>query len=183
MKGSAFAVLALLAALIAAGCTHTASPYSLGAENQVALRGSAAPGTKVQVLVTRSGGAATPGTCRAAGPVSLPGAQTYEVYLQGAFNTELKVAGILDDASSNRVTVELKSIDYSSMLGNGSWTFTAKVSDSQGNSSDVNTTYKYDPEFLASQACQQVAQVFTPAAQMFVGDVLKSAAFVGAVKR
>jgi hypothetical protein len=174
--------LLLLMVLAASGCSNGVSAYSLGIENQTALKASTAQGAKANVVVTRIGGEAKPGMCRAVGPVDLPSGDTYESYLQKAIRSELQVAGIQDEGSANTITVELQSVEFSTALGGGYWAFNAKVKDAKGNASDVNTKYDYDPSFLGSQACQQVAQVFVPGAQKFVGDVFKSPTFIAAMK-
>ena len=175
--------LVLSFALLAAGCSFKAPVYAPLATRVSGLQTLSAPDTKVNLTVTQSAGSTSPGICRVTAPIAMAGSETYAEYVQKALRAELAAAGIQDDNGGVKVKVDLQSVDYSSIVGSGSWDFKAKVSNEKGGSSDVSTSHLFDASWAWWSACSESANALPDATRDFAGNVFNSKAFVDALKR
>lgn len=166
-----FAVLSLFAL---AGCdSFTAAPYSISADNDLALK--AALGT--QHVGVGGFTSTTPGdvNCRLAGPIQLPGGLTFADYVQKAFADELKVAGLYDEKSTVLLRGVITDLKFDSL--GGSWDISLAVNSSNGKAMTVAEHYEFHTSYTAGSACHNVADAFQPAVQSLVGKVVAAPEF------
>lgn len=158
-------VSACVVALTLMACSHTAPRYGLSPENQVALK-TLKGSKRVAVGPFTSN---EPGKqsiiCRAAGPVEAPDGKTFDAYLREALINELRIADVLDEKSSVVIKGHLEHIDFNSNIGAGQWMMRLTMSAPGATPFTVENTYSFSTNFIADQACAQVAQALLPATQ------------------
>lgn len=166
-------LLAILA-LNVSGCAYNASQYGASTRNVEAIKT-----TNIKPVAIAPFKSTKPGlssiTCRAAGPVTV--SPSFEGYIEKAFIDELKLAGTYDPASEISLTGMLEEIDFSSGISDGSWMFTLTLSNNRNESFTTKSKFEFPGSFVADKACQEVAQVFTPAVQKLIGDVVQNPKF------
>jgi hypothetical protein len=166
----AFAVIAALAS----GCAYNASPYGASVRNVDAIKAVQMKPVAVAPFKSAKPGLTTI-TCRAAGPVTV--APSFEGYIEKAFIDELKLAGAYNPASDITLSGNLESVDFSSGMSDGNWTFSLAVSNSRSQGFTTKSTFPFAGSFVADKACQEVAQAFGPAVQKLIEDVVKNPQF------
>jgi hypothetical protein len=167
-------VLYLGVLLLLAGCdTFTAAPYSISADNDVALKTALAgehvgigPFTAAQKLDE---------TCRLAGPIELPSGLTFETYIQKAFADELKVAGLYDDHAAITLSGVVNDLKFSTV--SGAWDIAVTINSSNGKSLPVSEHYEFHSSYTAMAACHNAADAFQPAVQTLIGKAIASPDF------
>ncbi len=175
--------LVLPLVLIATGCSTFVTPrYSVGADNNVALKKIAA----TDVAVGNFSGPANFGTaCRAAGPLGVADGLSHTAYVRKAFEDELKIAGS-HASGAPRVTLsgEVTKMEFSSARGltGGSWDIDLALKSSNGKSMTASEHYEFESGFIADTACKQTAEAFMPAVQNLVGKVVRSPEFKALVQ-
>lgn len=167
--------LIVLVALIAlAGCdSFSAAPYSISADNDVALK--SALGTEHVGVGPFTAAKAFDTSCRLAGPIQLPEGLTYPSYIQKAFADELKVAGLYDEKSPVVLTGVVDDLKFGSM--GGTWDITLTLRSSDGKSMKAAEHYEFHTSYTAGSACHNVADAFQPAVQGLVGKVVAAPEF------
>jgi hypothetical protein len=167
-------VIGLMCLLALAGCdTFSAAPYSISADNDVALK-SALGGQRVGVG-TFTAASEPDANCRLAGPIQLPGGLTFPGYVQKAFTDELKVAGLYDDKSPIILKGLVNELKFGS--GSGSWDISVTLSSTNGKSMTAAEHYEFHSSFTAEGACHNVADAFEPAVQALVGKAVTAPEF------
>lgn len=159
------AVSACIATLTLVGCSHTAPRYGLSPENQITLK-TLKTSKRVAVGPFTS---SEPGkqsiVCRAAGPVEAPDGKTFDAYLREALINELRIADVLDEKSSVVIKGYLEHIDFNSNIGAGKWIIRLTMTAPGTQPFTIENTYGFSTNFIADQACAQVAQALLPATQ------------------
>lgn len=168
------ATLALAAAFVFTGCAYNTSPYGASVKNVEAIKTS-----QIKPVSVGQFTAAKPGqssiVCRAAGPVAV--SPSFETYIEKAFIDELKLAGAYNASSPLVLTGKLESIDFSSGITDGNWTFSLTLANARQESYTTSSTFGFSGSFVADKACQEVAQAFAPAVQKLVEDVVRNPKF------
>jgi hypothetical protein len=119
--------------------------------------------------------AAVDASCRAAGPIQLPGDITFEAYIQKAFTDELKLAGRYDAQSPVTLTGKISELSFSST--GGSWNIALKLDSSNGKTLSASEHYEFHTSYSAASACHNVADAFQPAVQALIGKVVAAPDF------
>ncbi|RYZ42539.1 MAG: hypothetical protein EOO71_07505 [Myxococcaceae bacterium] len=114
-------------------------------------------------------------TCRGAGPVAPPDYKTFEQYLQGALEDDLRMAGVYSDKSQVAVSASIREVDFSST--NGTWTLAALVSAGSVQPFQVSHVGSFSTGIFGDEACRLTAHAFMPAAQDFVKKLVASPGF------
>jgi hypothetical protein len=167
-------ILGLMVLFVLAGCdTFSAAPYSISADNNVALKSVA--GTQRIGVGPFTAAKQFDAGCRLAGPIQLPGGLTFEGYIQKAFADELKVAGLYDDKGPIVLQGVVNNLGFSS--NGGSWDISVTVTSSNGKSVAASEHYDFHTSFSAVSACHNAADAFQPAVQALVGKVIAAPDF------
>jgi hypothetical protein len=170
----AFIPLIIGVSALASGCAYNASPYGASLQNVESIKSAKIAPVKVGTFQAAVAGQSTI-TCRAAGPVTVK--PSFAGYIQEALINELKLAGAYDPASPTELTGRLDSVDFSSGISDGNWTFALTVSNNKGKSTSINTVHSFSGSFVADKACQEVAQAFGPAVQQLIGELVRKPEF------
>jgi hypothetical protein len=167
-------LIGLLAVVVLAGCdSFSAAPYSISADNDVALK-SALGSERVSVgdfTLAKQFDA----NCRMAGPIQLPGGMSYQEYVQKAFADELKVSGNYDAKAPIILTGVITDMQFGST--SGTWDIALTLKSTNGKSMSEVEHYEFHTSFTAESACKNVADAFQPAVQGLVGKVVSAAEF------
>jgi hypothetical protein len=160
--------------LTLAGCdSFTAAPYSISANNDVALK-SALGTERIGIGIFSMGAKFDPG-CRLAGPIQLPNGLTFEGYIQNAFADELKVAGLYDDHGPIVLQGVVDDLRFSTT--EGTWDIGLTVKSSNGKTITVTEHYDFHSSFSAMSACHNASDAFQPAVQALIGKVIAAPEF------
>lgn len=162
-------VIGIMVLFALAGCdSFTAAPYSISADNNVALK--SALGAEHVGVGAFTAAKEIDANCRLAGPIQLPSGLSFEAYIQKAFADELKVAGLYD----NKAPIILKGVinDVKFSSNSGSWDLSVTVNSSNGKAVTVADHYEFHTSYSAVSACHNVADAFQPAVQSLVGKVV-----------
>lgn len=164
----------LLVVLVLAGCdSFSAAPYSISADNDVALK-SALGSERINVgdfTLTKPFDA----NCRLAGPIQLPGGVSYPEYIQKAFSDELKISGNYDAKAAVILTGVITDIEFGST--SGTWDIALTLKSSNGKSMNATEHYQFHTSYSAISACHNVADAFQPAVQGLVAKVVTAPEF------
>lgn len=171
-------VMVLVATLAISGCAYNISPYGVSADNVNTMRSTLSPGTHTVGIERFT--SAEPGknsiTCRAAGPVSTPNGKPFETYIEEAFVTELKLAGLYNETTSRKLKGHLTKVDFNSNIGAGKWILEMTLT-VNGESIAVTNETPYDASFVADKACQETAQTFPIAVQNLIKAAISNPKF------
>jgi hypothetical protein len=153
-----------VAAVLFAGCsTMTPARYAVSVDNNLALKKY--EGSRVRVASMTPPSSFDP-NCRLMGPIEASDGMTIPVFVQKAFNDELKFANIY---AEDGVTLDgnLTKIAFSSTSGltSGWWELELALKSSNGKSMNVGDRYEFKSGFDAITACNQTAQALGPAVQ------------------
>lgn len=160
--------------LTLAGCdTFAAAPYSVSADNNVALK-SALGSERIATGTFTMAKPFDPG-CRLVGPIELPNGLTFEGYIQKAFTDELKVAGLYDDKSQVILQGVVNDLKFSST--DGTWDIGLTLKSSNGKAITVAEHYDFHTSFSGVSACHNSADAFQPAVQALIGKVIATPDF------
>ena len=165
--------LVVTVALIS-GCAYNASPYGAAVRNVEAIKSKNIKPVAVSTFQSTKPGLDSI-VCRAAGPVTVK--PSFEGYIEKAFIDELKLAGVYNPNSDIVLSGKLESIDFSSGIGDGNWTFRLTVSNGKNQSFTTDSIFSFSGSFVADKACQEVAQAFGPAVQKLIEDVIQNPKF------
>ena len=168
-----FSVFVVAVSLLS-GCAFKTSPYGASASNVEAIKTTGIKSVSVGKFQSTKPGLASI-TCRAAGPVTVE--PSFESYIELAFVTELKLAGVYNPNSTLVLTGKLEEIDFSSGMTDGNWRFVITVSNSRSESFSTTSTLGFSGSFLGDRACAEVAQAFLPAVQKLIGEVVRDPKF------
>lgn len=163
------------------GCAYVATPYGISGENVNTLKGIGDVQVKLNEFTATDPGKNSIG-CRAAGPVETPNKESFEKYIEGAFKSELSIAGLYNESSPIVLSGNLKNANFSSNIGTGNWVFTLETVSSNSKSIVVDSKYEFSSNFVADKACQQVAQALSPAVQKLIHDVISHPEFSSLLK-
>lgn len=156
------------------GCAYNASQYGVSPRNVETIKAASIKPVAVAPFQSTKPGLSSI-TCRAAGPVTV--SPSFESYIERAFIDELKLAGAYDPASKITLTGILEEIDFSSGITDGNWMFTLTLSNNRSESFTTKSRFEFPGSFVADKACQEVAQVFIPAVQKLIEDVVQNPKF------
>lgn len=172
--------LLLFVALFLGGCsTYATNPYSISADDVVALRSISVKGVDVGAFTATKPGLSRI-MCRAVGPITTPSGVPFSQYIRKAFVDELKIAEKYSPHSSTVLSGNLDSIDFSSERG--LWHLVLTVSSSNGRSISVSENYAYATSFFGETACNQTAQALMPATQALMGKMIHNPGFPGLLR-
>ncbi|MEY8689168.1 MAG: hypothetical protein AB9M53_04705 [Leptothrix sp. (in: b-proteobacteria)] len=168
----------VIAAAALCACSHVTPQYGISSSNVEALRNSTFSQQKIAVapFTTFSPGLDSI-SCRANGPVKPADGVTYEKYIQEAFVSEFKIAGVYAQDASIRLQGRLDSIDFGSNIGSGKWQIEMTFSSENVAPFKVNTIFPFSTNFIADVACNQVASALPLAVQQLVGQVVSNPSF------
>lgn len=163
-----------LATTLLSGCAFKTSPYSASVNNVEAVKSAGVKPVSVGKFQSAKPGL-TSITCRAAGPVTVE--PSFESYIEQAFITELKLAGVYNPNSTLVLTGKLEEVDFSSGMTDGNWRFILTVSNSRSESFTTTSTLGFSGSFIADRACGEVSQAFLPAVQKLISEVIANPKF------
>lgn len=171
---SFYSSVLVLTATIISGCAYNASPYGAAIRNVEAIKSA-----NIKPVAVAAFQSTKPGNesivCRAAGPVTVK--PNFETYIEKAFIDELKLAGAYNPSSDTVLSGKLESVDFSSGIGDGNWSFSLTLSNGKNQSFTTNSIFSFPGSFVADKACQEVAQAFGPAVQKLIEDVVRNPKF------
>jgi hypothetical protein len=106
--------------------------------------------------------------CRLAGNVYLPGKMTYSEYLKDAFIQSLIQAKRYTEKRSGRhqLSAQFQEVTFSTL--DGSWTINANVQVDNHRPVVINSVTEFGTSWDAINACKNVADSFSVAAQLFI---------------
>lgn len=164
--------------IMSAACTHTTPRYSPSATNvqqiqQITKNAS----VKIQDGDFSAIKEKKSIMCRAAGPVAVPENKTFTQYIKDAIFDEFKIAGIYDKNALTKLSAKLDFIDFSSGMTDGNWTIRMTFSSKTVSPFTVESVHEFSGSFIASMACQQVAQELPIATQKFILKVVSHPSF------
>jgi hypothetical protein len=173
-------IVAFASTLVA--CAHVAPQYSASVSNVDQLRGAAQ--TSTQKLSITPFGTYKTGLksifCRGEGPVETPNGKPFEKYIEEAMSSEVRLSGLYDENSSNKIEGKLDLIDFSSNIGSGKWMINMSISGPNIAPYRVETVYSFSTNFIANLACEQVAQAFPIAVKNVVTEIISHPNFKSA---
>lgn len=168
-----------LVCLVAAGCAHVAPPYSSSAANVEEIKRVAGNFTSKVAVGDFTADKDVPKsiTCRGEGPVSAPGEKTFEQFIKDALVQELRLAEVFDETSDRKLAATLNAIDFSSAMSGGNWNIQMTFSANQVEPFAISIDYPFESSFMATTACEQVAQAFPLATQKLISELIKHPSF------
>lgn len=169
-------LLIAFSCLFLSGCSFVTSNYGASFENIEAMK-NLGPAKFNVTEFTSVKEEATSITCRAAGPVENPNKESFESYIHNAFVSELKLAGLYDEASQVVLSGHFSKLDFSSNIGAGKWTFELVATSTKNTEVKITSTHEFSTNWIADKACQQVAQAFSPAVQNLIKDIISDPGF------
>lgn len=184
MKVHQLAAVALLAAL-GAGCeTPTSQRYAISADNNIAIRSLGATGVGVGSF---SGPSTFDPQCRLVGPLQVADGVSHTEYIQRAFDSEFKLAGVTLPAGAPRIllTGQVNKLEFASITGPGTkdaWRIDLTLRSSNGKALSVQTRYEFSGGFLGTEACRQTAEAFPRAVQDLIATTLRHSQFASLLR-
>jgi len=169
------------AAMYVSGCTFTTSGYGVSVDNVTTMKNLGETQISVSDFTSSKPGGSSI-TCRGAGPVATPNKEPFEKYIQEAFKSELKLAGLYSESSPIKFNGHFTKIDFNSNIGAGKWMFELTASSNDTEKSNITSRHEFSTNWVADKACQQVAQAFSPAVQTLIKDLIKDPMFKELVK-
>lgn len=165
--------------LLLSGCTtFNAYSYTTNGNNLEALRSISQNSEKVKIGTFTS---YKPGlhsfACRLAGPVTTPHRQPFELYIQQAFEEELRAADFLASDTSIVVDGYLERIAMSSQLGVAGWVIRMRFSSPGKESFVVEIEHRAHSSWSAADACAKVADALNPAVRSLFAKVVQHPTF------
>lgn len=174
MNTKAIFLVAAFGCVLMSGCAFKTASYGASIENVESIKSFGMKPVDVKKFETFSPGLQTL-VCRGAGPVTVE--PSYEGYIEKAFIDELRLAGVFDPNSPDKIANKINSIDFSSAMTGGKWVFAVTTSNQKGASFNTVSEYPFSSSFIGDKACQEVAQAFAPAVQKLIGDIVRNPAF------
>jgi hypothetical protein len=89
----------------------------------------------------------------------------------------LRIAGAYDPKSTIIVHGRLEEINFNTTPGKGKWSLKLAISSKTNPGFTVDSAYEFSADWIYFNACQQVAQVFVPAVQQLIGQVVSDPRF------
>ena len=181
------AILLLLSAIalfILSGCATTNSiPYKASTENIIAIQQSLqAQGKKVSIgHIVMADGVEEHLVCRMLGEVKVAPGKTLTTYVKDAFEEELFNAQVYDPNASTIINGKITALSFSSFAP-ANWIIEMEVSSNVSSGYTVNIKYPYNSSWMASTACQNVADAFGPAVQELLKQVVTHPKFAELAK-
>ena len=167
-------VIGILILLALAACdTYTAAPYSISADNNVALKSTL--GNQHVGVGKFTAASKIDLNCRLVGPIAIADGMSPEDYIRKAFADELKVAGLYDEKAQIALSGLIDDLKFSSTAG--TWDTALVVNSSNGKSITVTDRYDFHTGFVGDIACHNVADAFQPAVQSLIGKVIAAPEF------
>ena len=119
--------------------------------------------------------------CRMSYPIYAPGKIPFESFIEGALNTELNQAGLINPDATSPIKGRLDAIDFNS-FGSGKWTIHATFSVEGKEPLIIKHEYTYPVSGGAVRACGEVTTALVPAIQEFLYVLYSDPGFVGLAK-
>ena len=165
------------ATILLSGCssTYSANRYSISAENVLMLENLSSSKIKIGQF-TASEPNQTSLYCRSSFPVMVPDGQSFEQYIQNAFQNDLSMAHRYSDKAPITLTGHINSIDFTTGA-KGQWMIDFTLSSSNGKSINLSENYNFTSSFDAIIMCQQTAQALMPAVQNLIGKAINHPKF------
>lgn len=116
--------------------------------------------------------------CRMAGDVELPGDQDWAGYVHAALRSELLMAErYVEDPKSAGVRIEgtLQKATFNS--NQGYWDLALHLKFPDGSRLREEVRYDFKASFVATDACDGVADAYAPAVRQLVGEVVTNPTF------
>lgn len=179
MKKSTKLISTLLFAtftLVLSGCsTIEVATYSSDMENVQTLKDS---GVTFNVAPFTAKLNQHKSQCRVGANITTPDKEPFEKYIENAFISELKMAGVYSKDSSIVINGYLNDIDDSSMMGTAFWSFDIKISNAKGESFTVNHKRNYSASFIGGIACgSDMPEAFMPTVQELIKEIINNPKF------
>lgn len=169
--------LAIVVSVLSA-CSHVSPKYGISANNVESIRSNTSATEKIGIapFTTFEAGLASIG-CRAAGPVKPSDGQTFEKYIQEAFVSELKLAGVYSTDATRKMAAHLDYINFNSNIGAGKWQIDMTLSGPDIEPFKVSSIYPFSTNWGGDVACNQVATAFPAAVQDLIGRIVTHPTF------
>ena len=119
--------------------------------------------------------------CRMAGPIQVPGSGNHEEYIKDALIDELQMAGKYNPESGKQITAILEEVSVSTVTP-ASWKIAGDFYLNETNLKTVRINYPYKTSFSALGACNNAAENFPYAVEMFLEGFIQSVEFENALK-
>lgn len=158
--------------------TYVPPHYSVDADNTLALKKLGAgninvgPFTKTAEFDNNCG--------ITAGVVGMPDNLSFAGYIQKGLVDELRLAGMLDDATP-KITltgiVEQLSFFSRRTVYTSTWNIGLRVNSSNGKSVHVSDRYDFDAGAFSAADCQKIADYYMPAVQKILGKLITAPEF------
>ncbi len=177
MKGMLMVGIISMGLLILPACGYTVPKYRSLAENVRALKATYSnPSQKFQSLSLSPSQKKTDSIlCRLDDFIRPPEGKSFEEYVLGGLEDELKFGGLLEKDGTLSLEAEFNQIEFSSVGGN--WIIDAKFSTPLGTSLQVKTEYHFEVSAIARDACTMVAEAFPVTVRQFIQEVTNHKTF------
>lgn len=178
MKNSLRGIVIIAVAATNTACsTYNTNPYGISVKNIETIKS-----LRISPVAVEKFTAFEPGlnsiTCRGGGRVITANEQPFEKIIEDALTDELKLAGVYDSKSSIIIKGHLEYITFNSNIGIGEWSIKVKVSSKEKPDGFlVESKTDLSTNWVASKACQQVAQAFGPALQDLIQKIVSHPQF------
>lgn len=168
--------------LVLSGCaSFVAPPYASSPDIAISLRHLHQKYPNENFTVgTFSEPAEDAGMCRLAGPIVIPGHQSFTGYLRTSLMDELKLARMYSKSGGISITGNVQKITFSS--NSGTWYINANIKIGNQPPLSIKESYDYDSSFGAMAACNATAQSYELAVQKFISQLISSSQFEAALK-
>ncbi len=164
----------VVTASLLSGCAFKTLPYGASASNVDEIRAKNIKPVSISAFQSVKPGLSSI-VCRAVGPVTVE--PSFETYIEKAFVSELKQAGVYDQNSKLVIYGKLEEIDFSSGMTDGNWITSLTISNSRNESYTTKSNFSFSGSFLGDKACGDVSQAFVPAVQKLIEGVIHDLRF------
>ncbi|RCU50434.1 hypothetical protein DU002_08400 [Corallincola holothuriorum] len=174
-----FACAAISVALVAlSGCVNTTgSAYVPSTNNVIRLQNLLGEnGQEIRLDKFTESDAIGELVCRLGAPIEPTPGKTNAQYIFDALQTELFMANVYDAKSAVKVSGELSAIGFSS-VSPATWNISLKMRSNMSEGYVVHTRYSFQTSYDGKEACQNVADAFSPAVQQLINDVISHPGF------
>ena len=178
MKRGITAVM-LVGLLPLVGCSnYSAQNYAPSAQHVSQLRGDE-DSSKVNLTEFESGeDVMKQSLCRMAGEVKPPSNKDWAGYVHDALKSELLMAERYAQSKGDAETVISGTLEKATFdSGSGVWDLALRLEFADGTKIREEVQYSFDSSFIATDACDGVADAFSPAVRELVGKILTNPTF------